>query len=168
MIDQSLRISSKEIQRKIIEENTHYYLQMHLNPQRNWDVGITPKQRIEQIVYANVDWKVVSAFIRGMEYQNFLKTPYWQAIAAYVKYKAGHRCRLCNSPHDLVTHHRNYRVHGYEHAHMEELTVLCDGCHSKFHNQMSKSRFKAKLALTIFIIKLMIVSAFFGHYLNET
>ena len=94
-----------------------------------------------------------------MEYQEFLKTPYWKAIAAHSKYKAGYRCQVCNSIYDLATHHRNYAIYGFEHAHMHELIVLCDDCHSKFHGQISKSKLKAKAALIVLITKSMVLSA---------
>lgn len=125
----------EEIQRKKVLENTFCYLEKYLNPDRNWAKEIAPKQRIYRIRFANVNWETVSDHIKGMEYQDFLKTPYWRAIAAHTKYKAGYRCQLCNSSYNLVTHHRDYRIHGSEHAHMQELTVICDDCHTKFHDR---------------------------------
>lgn len=70
-----------------------------------------------------------------MNYRDFLSTPYWKAIAAHTRYKAGYRCQLCNSGANLTTHHRNYRIHGREHAHVNELIVLCKHCHEKFHGR---------------------------------
>ncbi len=137
---------------KRVLENTFYYLENYLNPDRKWDKKITPKQRINKIKYADVNWKTVSDHIKGMDYQNFLKTPYWKAITAHTKYKAGYRCQLCNSAYDLVTHHRNYDIHGREHDHIQELIVLCDDCHSKFHDQIPKSALKAKQALAVLLI----------------
>jgi 5-methylcytosine-specific restriction endonuclease McrA len=157
----------EEIDREKVLENTRYYLETHLNPNRNWDRWVSPKERINQIRYSNVNWKTVSNYIRGMEYQDFLRTPYWKAIAAHSKFKAGYRCQVCNSPYDLATHHRNYAIHGFEHAHMYELVVLCNACHSKFHGQTPKSKFKAKAALIVLIIKLMVLSALAGHFLIE-
>ncbi len=64
----------------------------------------------------------------------FLETPYWKAIAAHTKFRAGYRCQLCNSRMGLVTHHRDYGIHGREHAHIYDLIVLCSYCHQKFHD----------------------------------
>jgi 5-methylcytosine-specific restriction endonuclease McrA len=156
----------KTNQEKVLQ-NTSYYLENHLNPNKNWDRWVSPKERINQIRYSNVNWKTVSDHIRGMEYQDFLRTPYWKAIAAHSKFKAGYRCQVCNSSYDLATHHRNYAIHGFEHANVHELVVLCDDCHSKFHGQIPKSKLKAKAALIVLIIKLMALSALAGHFLIE-
>jgi len=130
-----------ESDRKRVLENTIYYLDNHLHPDKKWDREIPPKQRINQIRYANVNWKTVSDHIRGMGYQNFLKTPYWKAITAHTKFKAGYRCQLCNSSGNLVTHHRHYGIHGFEHAYMHELIALCNCCHNKFHNVKEETQF---------------------------
>lgn len=167
MGDKEFRKILEETNRKKVSQNTSYYLENHLNPNKNWDRCVSPKERINQIRYSNVNWKIVSDYIKGMEYQDFLQTPYWKAIAAHLKFKAGYRCQVCNSSYDLVTHHRNYRIHGFEHAHMHELVVLCDDCHSKFHGQIPKSKLKAKAAFIVLIIKLMVLSALLGHFLIE-
>lgn len=152
---------------KTILENTFCYLENYLNPNKNWDRNISPKERINQIKYSNVNWKVVSKHIKNMEYQSFLKTPYWKAIAAHTKYKAGYRCQVCNSPYDLVTHHRNYGVHGFEHFYIQDLTVLCNNCHSKFHNYLPNPQLQKKETSTFLIIKLMLLSAVLGHLLMK-
>ncbi len=142
MIDEKSHKNLEDSKRKTVLENTLYYLENHLNPDKKWDKKITPNLRIYQIRYANVDWDAVTNHIRGMDYQNFLKTPYWKAIAAHTKYKAEYRCQLCNSSYNLVTHHRDYRIHGFEHARMQDLIVLCDDCHSRFHDQYPRWKLK--------------------------
>lgn len=178
MIDKESQKNLEESYRKKVQENTFHYLENYLHPDRKWDKEITPKQRINQIRYANVNWEVVSDHIKGMDYQNFLKTPYWKAIAAHIKYRAGYRCQLCNSAKNLVTHHRDYGIHGFEHAHMLELIVLCNDCHSKFHNRLPKWKlkmddfhskphnyfFKWKLQM---IVILTVILVFFVHFLIE-
>lgn len=155
----------KELDRQKVLQNTSYYLENYLSPNKNWERWISPKERINQIRYSNVNWKTISDHIKGMEYQDFLQTPYWKAIAAHSKYRAGYRCQVCNSAYDLATHHRDYKIHGSEHANIYELVVLCDDCHSKFHGQIPKSKIKAKAALIVLIIKLMALSALFDHFL---
>ncbi len=117
-----------------IQKNTIYYIENYLNTNMAWSTETTPKQRINMIIHTNVNWEAISEHITGMDYQEFLNTPYWKAIAAHTKYKAGYRCQVCDKRENLATHHRNYDIHGREHAHMQELTVLCDDCHSKFHD----------------------------------
>lgn len=126
--------NSEESKRKKIREYTLYYLEFYLNPLRKWTKEVTPKQRINKIKHANVNWEVISEHIRGMDYQNFLKTPYWKAIAAHTKFRARYRCQICNASNNLNTHHRNYDIHGSEHAHIHELIAICDYCHNKFHD----------------------------------
>lgn len=150
---------------------TSSYIEKYLNPDRSWEKDIPPKERIKQIQYANVNWRIVSDHIKSMDYQSFLQTPYWKAIAAHTKYKAGYRCQLCNSPRRLITHHRNYDIHGFEHAYMQDLTVLCDDCHNKFHDRPQKRNFKThhqsrKPTFEIFITS-MVLSLFFVYFLIE-
>jgi hypothetical protein len=157
----------EEIDRNMAQENTLYYLGKYLNPDKNWDEEITPKQRIYKIRYANVNWEAVSDHIKGMDYQNFLKTPYWKAIAAHTKFKAGYRCQLCNRADYLVTHHRDYGIHGYEHANMHELIALCNGCHTKFHGLEEKAQYN-KSDLNVSKIILIILSLLVVLFLFST
>ena len=45
MIDKNPHKSPEETHRKKILENTSYYLNNYLNPDKKWDNLITPKQR---------------------------------------------------------------------------------------------------------------------------
>jgi 5-methylcytosine-specific restriction endonuclease McrA len=176
MIDEKSYKNLEEPNRKTVLENTFYYLENHLNPDKKWDKEITPKLRIYLIRYANVNWEAVSDHIKGMDYQNFLKTPYWKAIAAHTKYKAGYRCQLCNRAYNLVTHHKDYGIHGFEHARMQDLIVLCYDCHSKFHDRLPEWKPKAislkksapmlkKKATPSYFAIFMILSMFFVCFL---
>lgn len=71
-----------------------------------------------------------------MPYRDFLRTDYWQAVAAQVKKRDGYRCVVCNSPEQIEAHHRTYRNHGEEHLHLEDLTTLCRKCHKTFHGHL--------------------------------
>jgi len=117
--------------------NTSYYILHYLKPTRKWNKMISAKQRIDLVRYADVNWTQISDHIRGMDYRDFLCTPYWKAIAAHTRFRAGYRCQLCNHTNHLVTHHRDYAIHGREHAHMHELIVLCKNCHDRFHGQVA-------------------------------
>ncbi len=178
MIEEKSYKALEDLDWKRVSENTLCYLEKYLHPDKNWDREITPKQRINQLRYANVNWETVSDHIRGMGYQNFLKTPYWKAITAHTKFKAGYRCQLCNSSGNLVTHHRHYGIHGFEHAHMHELIALCDRCHNKFHDTKEKNQFPQfndtketarfpALKIEIIVILLMVLAIFFVAVLDS-
>lgn len=69
------------------------------------------------------------------KYSDYLKSAYWQAVSKAVKAKAGYRCQLCNSPHDLNAHHRTYEHRGSELDHLDDLVCLCRRCHETFHGK---------------------------------
>ena len=71
-----------------------------------------------------------------MSYSDYLETPYWRQVSAAVKERAGFRCQICNSPHDLRAHHRDYRHRGREMEHLDDLTCLCHRCHCLFHGRL--------------------------------
>lgn len=68
-----------------------------------------------------------------MNYHEHLKTEYWQEAARRVKASAGFKCQVCNSPRDLVAHHRTYAHLGDELNHLGDLICLCGRCHTSFH-----------------------------------
>lgn len=76
----------------------------------------------------------VAAFIKNMNYKDFLRTPYWRIIAEERKKFAG-KCACCGSTEKLAVHHPTYVNHGYEHENIWELTVLCSNCHAKIHKK---------------------------------
>lgn len=68
-----------------------------------------------------------------MSYHEHLKTEYWREVARRVKSAAGFKCQVCNSPHDLVAHHRTYAHIGDELNFLGDLICLCAPCHERFH-----------------------------------
>lgn len=68
-----------------------------------------------------------------MKYDDYLKTEYWAQVQKAVKKRAGWKCQICNSPHDLNAHHRTYDHRGNELDHLDDLTCLCRRCHHVFH-----------------------------------
>lgn len=62
-------------------------------------------------------------------YAEFLQSEYWLKVSDAVKTRAGYRCQVCNSPHDLAAHHRSYSHRGNELDHLDDLTCLCRRCH---------------------------------------
>lgn len=74
------------------------------------------------------------------KYSDYLKTDYWKAVSLAVKKRAGYRCELCNSQHDLQAHHRCYDHRGKELEHLEDLTCLCRRCHAIFHGKETAAK----------------------------
>ena len=66
-------------------------------------------------------------------YQDYLKSPEWISVSTLVKKRAGYKCQVCNSPHDLQAHHRTYENRGNEINHLDDLICLCRRCHNIFH-----------------------------------
>jgi hypothetical protein len=70
-----------------------------------------------------------------LRYQAYLLSDYWQKVSEAVKAKAGYKCQICNSPHDLQAHHRSYEHRGRELEFIEDLTCLCRRCPGIFHGK---------------------------------
>lgn len=68
-----------------------------------------------------------------INYQEYLKSDYWQTVRDHILSRDGYRCRLCNLDIDLQVHHRTYDNLGEEK--FEDLITLCGFCHSTFHKE---------------------------------
>jgi hypothetical protein len=64
-------------------------------------------------------------------YREFLGTKFWKELSARKKKQAG-KCERCGSRKRLQSHHRFYRER-WEDTRIEDLEVLCRGCHQKEH-----------------------------------
>lgn len=118
-------------------ENTQNYCNNYLNPARSWNENLKTWEKWN-LIYSptsSIDWQLVKEYIKGMNYYDFLKTPYWKAISEKKRKECSFKCQLCNSSGKLATHHRTYEIHGEEHFNMRELIVLCEDCHGKHHNK---------------------------------
>lgn len=74
--------------------------------------------------------------LKRLTYKDFLKTAYWFAVATKRKSEMNMLCQICNQGEGIQLHHRTYEIHGYEHRHMNDLTVLCGICHGVFHGHL--------------------------------
>lgn len=115
--------------------NTDSYIEVYLNPNCSWKKGIKTYDKIQELkrVRDNLNWDAIIKYTKELSYDEFLRTPYWMAIAEYIKYRANFRCQMCNSDENLITHHRTYKHHGDEIHHMEDLICICRDCHEKYH-----------------------------------
>ena len=129
----------KAKRQEIIEKNTNSFILNYLDPNRQWNEGVNLKTKVKDIIYLDylINDDIISEYIRcQLRYEDFLNTPYWNAISQYAKSRAKFKCQLCNCTENLNTHHRTYERHGREHLPQvikEDLIVLCQDCHSKFH-----------------------------------
>lgn len=87
----------------------------------------------------NTEGKEIASQLKALPYQDFLHTPYWDAISAEIKRKANYKCSLCGSSSALNVHHKTYAHHGNEFYHLEDLICLCKDCHYKFHKKEEDS-----------------------------
>lgn len=94
-------------------------------------------ERDLKVFIANCYEHELAAAIKAMDYKVFLQTPYWIVISFMVKREAGFRCAMCDSKEELRVHHKNYKLHGYEHTRegKDSLVCVCDKCHAKHHGK---------------------------------
>lgn len=124
----------KYVKPKKRRANTKDFLETYLVPN-----GTVSKKTIEgglmKIRYLAQAYKKseIIKYIRRMRYRDFLKTPYWKAIAEFQKYESGYHCVICGSPYILNVHHTTYKNHGNEALHLEDLITVCRECHKEIH-----------------------------------
>ena len=69
-------------------------------------------------------------------YRLYLKSPEWQEIRQQILRFWDYKCATCYSEYDLHVHHRTYKRVGNEE--LNDLIVLCENCHAKFHETLGK------------------------------
>jgi len=97
-------------------------------------------------------WKNTFPFIRFMRdehnydtreiwkrlYREYLQSVSWKFRKIVMMRNFDNRCQLCYSSGDEITlhlHHRTYERLGSEKP--SDLTLLCSGCHAKFHGDIN-------------------------------
>ena len=69
-----------------------------------------------------------------MDYQEYRKTPHWQAVRAWALERSNWHCQIWeNHGNHLEVHHNNYDHLGAERP--EDVVVLCAECHELFHDR---------------------------------
>ena len=82
----------------------------------------------------NVNHNSIRMCLYGMDYQNYLRTPWWQIISRRTKQRDQWQCREnSNHRHSLEVHHLTYEFRGMEVKGMHTLITLCDSCHRAYH-----------------------------------
>ena len=70
--------------------------------------------------------------LKIMPYNEYLQTKHWKNVRTKILDKI-HKCQLCSSKYNLQIHHNTYENLGEERY--EDLIVLCENCHNKFHDR---------------------------------
>ena len=120
----------------IKEYLTEYFIAYYLNIEAIWDNKLITMEKAFRRVkscYCRADKDLITNIISLMLYKDFLKTPYWIAVSYHKKVTVNFRCQICNNGLHLNTHHRNYNYLSREIDNLNELTVLCNRCHKKYH-----------------------------------
>lgn len=129
---------NEELERreKLRVKKTMDFLDNYLDPNKSWVKEIKPSQRFYKLkdAYYGIYKEEAYSVIIGLDYSDFLKTPYWKAIALRIKLKSDFKCSLCGSKERLSTHHNTYENHGYELDHLEDLICICQDCHQIYHD----------------------------------
>ena len=71
--------------------------------------------------------------LKTIPYQEYLQTEHWRNKRYEALKRANHKCQLCGSKENLQVHHNTYDNRGNEKD--EDLIVLCEICHGKFHDK---------------------------------
>ena len=114
-------------------ENTKNYIETYLNANNSWKEGVKQWEKWEDICTNCVDREIIAEHIKKMDYHDFLKTPYWNAVSGQVMKRNNYKCQLCGKQGELNVHHPNYSIHGYEAENIHRLMCLCKDCHNNCH-----------------------------------
>lgn len=64
----------------------------------------------------------------------YLKSPHWEKLKKVALQRADRKCQVCSCNNfPLNVHHNTYQNLGHEY--ITDLVVLCERCHSRFHNK---------------------------------
>lgn len=123
--------------RALKEEQKTRIFETYLNPCCSWNKGVKTYEKINEIknylVFVEMD--EIKDYIHKIGYQQYLKTPLWNAVAEYKKQRTKH-CQLCGTVNNLNVHHSSYNHIGFEIYNLNDLIVLCKECHYKFHDKI--------------------------------
>lgn len=136
---QQKEAKAEEDKYRIFEEKkqgTKYFIDFYLNPDEKWDNKIKTNDKF-YTMYRDFNYEtfreIIAEYINNMKYSDFLKTPYWKAIAEKIKKKAEFKCQICGNTQDLIAHHNTYKNHGLEINNLQDLICICKNCHEHFH-----------------------------------
>lgn len=130
------KVTEKPVRDKV-GERTRRFIEYYLDP----NLAITSSTLASFISrYINakmeLDYDAVQEEILNMDYQSFLRTAYWAAIATYVKGKAGKKCEVCGATDvKLKAIRRHFDNYGRDLLHLEDFKCVCEKCHAEIYNK---------------------------------
>lgn len=127
------QVKEKNKENERIEE-TKKYIDLYLNPNSSWKAEIKIHEKWSIIANQYYIQSMITEHVSDMSYYDYLMTPQWKAISEKKRKQAGFKCQLCNGNGKLSVHHKTYKNKGTEMYNMNDLIVLCDDCHKKFHD----------------------------------
>lgn len=119
------------------QAKTEEYIGIYLNTAYSWKDGVKQYQKWQETDVYGLEVEKIAEHIRGMNYRDFLQTPYWKAISSQVMKRNNYRCQLCGKQGLLNVHHASYDIHGYERQNYDKLVCLCEDCHQIHHKVLS-------------------------------
>jgi hypothetical protein len=78
-------------------------------------------------------WQILLLRCKGLDYNCFLKSKYWQRIKKIILKRDNYKCTVCGADKNLQIHHSTYKYHLAEHKHLNTLLTLCEKCHYGLH-----------------------------------
>lgn len=83
----------------------------------------------------------LSAELRVMPYEDFLGTRYWWLVRGMLCALRGVKCEACGlTGVTLDAHHLTYAHRGSEVFHVDDLRLLCRGCHDAQHEDLTTEK----------------------------
>ena len=99
-------------------------------------INTDEKWRAIQMDRYNVNENYIRNYIKSMDYHEFLKTPWWNAVRDYKRKREDNTCKKCGcTDKTLHIHHPNYEIRGYEDKYIDTLQCLCEDCHKEAHSK---------------------------------
>lgn len=144
-IEQSIAHAKWEKEHNMELENRTRRYREFLNPNAHFNEDVSARTKIDYIMYHNYrnnpNQDEICRCINNMSYYDFLRTPYWDGVRNYKLKSANYCCQLCGQKGILHVHHKTYENHGKEHIKSiadNDLIVLCEDCHKKFHDKLDR------------------------------
>ena len=80
-------------------------------------------------------------YISAEAKHTYLKSKEWSDLRSKALAIANHQCQYCSSPFNLNCHHIKYEwlSEGGDNE-LQDLTILCQSCHTKLHNKLGHDR----------------------------
>lgn len=73
----------------------------------------------------------------SINYYEYINSQEWQETRKLALQRAGHKCQICGTKHQLDVHHNSYSNLGNEKDNLEDLVVLCSSHHQLYHDALA-------------------------------